>query len=85
MFDRVFPNYEKVFLAEYVNGNEKNMVYMNSEEVKLAEQAAIAYDVCRKNPFWILYDLLKHEERDGKAFIESFNAIEAIENKKNSL
>ena len=65
MFDIVFPSYEKVLLAEYVNGNEGRMVYMNSDEVKLAEQAPIAHDVCRKNPFWILYDLLKHEERDG--------------------
>lgn len=61
------------------------MVYLNSDEVKLAEQPSIVHDVCRKNPYWILYDLLKHEERDGKAFIESFAAIESIENKKSSI
>jgi len=28
------------------------------------------------NPYWLLYDLIKHEERDGKAFLESVKAIE---------
>jgi hypothetical protein len=29
-----------------------------------------------QNPFWLLYDLTKHEERDGKAFLEGIKAIE---------
>lgn len=41
------------------------MVYLNGSEAKLAEQPSIAHDVSRKNPYWILYDMLKHEERDG--------------------
>lgn len=38
-----------------------------------------------QNPYWLLYDLTKHEERDGKAFLESIRAIEQYENKKYEL
>lgn len=65
LFSQILPTYEKTLLAEYVEGNEDKMVYLNSDEVKLGEQASMAADVCQKNPYWILYDLLKHEERDG--------------------
>ena len=39
----------------------------------------------KQNPYWLLYDLIKHEERDSKAFIEAIQAIEAYENKKYEL
>jgi len=28
-----------------------------------------------KNPYWLLYDLIKNEERDGRAFVELIQAI----------
>lgn len=39
----------------------------------------------KQNPYWLLYDLIQHEERDSKAFLEAITAIEAYENKKYEL
>ena len=28
------------------------------------------------NPYWLIYDLIKNEERDGRAFVEVIDAVE---------
>jgi hypothetical protein len=38
-------------------------------------------DSLRRNPYWLLYDLVKREERDGCAFLECRQAIEFYERK----
>lgn len=36
------------------------MVYENSEEAKLNEHAAVVSGTTNKNPYWSLYDMIKH-------------------------
>jgi hypothetical protein len=32
--------------------------------------------ILQGNPYWLLYDLIKNEERDGRAFAELIKSIE---------
>lgn len=69
MFSRIIPSYEKEMLIEYTNGKEECLVYENSEQAKLLEHGTVVAETTSKNPYWALYDMIKHEERDGRAFI----------------
>ena len=51
----------------------------------MCEHSSIINDICVKNPFWLLYDMLKHEQRDGKAFMEMIKSRENLESKRHSL
>jgi len=37
----------------------------------------------KTNPYWGIYDLLKNEERDAKAFVELIQSIQFYANKEN--
>lgn len=69
IFSKVIPTYEKLMLTEYTNGKEASMVYENSEEAKLNEHATVVSSTTNKNPYWSLYDMIKHEERDGRVLV----------------
>lgn len=66
MFTRIIPEYEKCCLTEYVNYDESKMVYINPKNVKLQEHGPVIANLCRKNPYWLIYDLVKLEDRDGE-------------------
>ena len=52
-------------MFEYVDGKEQLMIYANSSNAKLQEHGNIAKIITKKNPYWLVYDLIKLEERDG--------------------
>ena len=66
-------------------GSEDELVYANSSEAKFLEHEKIVRETLKKNPYWFFYDLIKHESRDGEAFLECAKAIEEYENKKYEL
>jgi hypothetical protein len=61
-------------LAEY--GTADRMLYGNIQLPKLEKHEADAGALVARNPYWLLYDLIKNEERDGRAFIELLRSIE---------
>ena len=42
------------------------MIYANTSNAKMQEHGNIARIVTKKNPYWLVYDLIKLEERDGQ-------------------
>lgn len=70
MFTRIIPEYEKCCLTEYVNYDDSKMVYINPSNAKLQEHGPIIANLCRKNPYWLIYDLVKLEDRDGEVRTE---------------
>jgi hypothetical protein len=42
------------------------MIYANTGNAKMQEHGNIAKLVTKKNPYWLIYDLIKLEERDGQ-------------------
>lgn len=42
----------------------------------LASHLATVEAAVTRNPYWLLYDLIKNEERDGRAFMELLYSIE---------
>jgi hypothetical protein len=75
LFCRILPEYEKNCLSEYVDGNETLMMYGNSGNAKMQEHGNIAKVVTKKNPYWLVYDLIKLEERDGQVRRLRFSGI----------
>lgn len=61
------------------------MIYANSGNAKLQEHGNIAKIITKKNPYWLIYDLIKLEERDGQAFLESIQSRENLELKKQEI
>jgi len=53
-----------------------NLIYGNASNQTCAHHELEITKVLDKNPYWMLYDLIKNEERDGRAFIEILNAID---------
>ena len=51
-------------------------------EAKFQEHAHVVEQALKRNPYWLLYDVIKHEDRDGQAFLECVSAIQEYENKK---
>ena len=85
LYCRILPEYEKTCLFEYVDGKEQLMIYANSSNAKLQEHGNIAKIITKKNPYWLVYDLIKLEERDGLAFLESIQSRENLELKKQEI
>jgi len=52
------------------------MLYGNIQLEKLEKHEGDAKALVARNPYWLLYDLIKNEERDGKAFIDLLRTIE---------
>ncbi len=42
------------------------MIYGNSTQAKVQEHGKITKIITKKNPYWLVYDLIKLEERDGE-------------------
>ena len=74
LFTNILPNYEKTCLQEYCNYSQDKLLYLNESEAKLNEHSVIAEDSLRENKYWLLYDMIRHEERDGLAFLEAILA-----------
>lgn len=41
--------------------------------------------MCNKNPYWLIYDLVKYEDRDGEAFMAAIESRTKLENKKHDI
>jgi len=68
------------------------MIYANSGNAKLQEHGNIAKIVTKKNPYWLIYDLIKLEQRDGQvyplptqAFLESIQSGRSLTVKKEDI
>lgn len=68
------------------------MLYANSGNAKMQEHGNIARIITKKNPYWLIYDLIKLEERDGmvtpsfmQAFLDSIQSRENLELKKQEI
>jgi hypothetical protein len=61
-------------MESYVD--EKDLVYINPCNSECAEHEVEISKVLNKNPYWLLYDLIKNEERDGRAFAELIDTID---------
>ena len=72
LFTRSLPDYEKVCLTEYVGYEESKTIFINPINVKFNEQAQNITTACLKNPYWLIYDLIKYEDRDGEVNILIF-------------
>lgn len=83
-FGIFIPSFEQQCLKEYV-WNESELITLNNSEAKFEEHGAVLRQILKNNPYWLLYDLIRHEERDSKAFLESIAAVELYENKKYEL
>ena len=55
--------------------NEDELISIHPNEAKFQEHGRVAEEALKKNPYWLLYDVIKHEDRDGKAFLECVKAI----------
>lgn len=66
MFTRFLPEYEKTCLIEYTNYDDSKTVFINPSNSKFQEQAQLITNLCSKNPYWLIYDLVKYEDRDGE-------------------
>ena len=63
-------------MPEYL-GQNASLLYSNNENTpQLKDHVNYIEDFTRRNPFWMLYDLIKNEERDGRAFMELLFSIE---------
>lgn len=49
-------------------------MYANPNNAKMQEHANISKVITKKNPYWLIYDLIKLEERDGQAFLEAIQS-----------
>lgn len=81
LFSKCLPSYEQQCLVECIQ-DESELIAINQAEAKFLEHELVIKESLKQNPFWLLYDLIKHEERDSKAFLETITAMEAYENKK---
>ena len=73
-FYKIMKQYESILLSEYAS--EPQLLYLNPEFEKLQTHQESVADLTRRNPFWWLYDLIKNEERDVRAFGELIKSIE---------
>ena len=63
-------------MPEYL-GQNSSLLYSNNQFTpQLKDHISVIEDSTRRNPFWMLYDLIKNEERDGRAFMELLYSIE---------
>lgn len=65
--------------------DESELISINQAEAKFLEHELVIKESLKQNPYWLFYDLIRHEERDSKAFLEAITAVEAYENKKYEL
>lgn len=64
-------------MPEYLSPGACLLYSQNNEHTpQLSDHIAVAEDITQRNPYWILYDLIKNEERDGRAFVELLYSIE---------
>lgn len=57
-------------------------MFINPSNSKFQEQAQLITNLCSKNPYWLIYDLVKYEDRDGEAFMAAIESRTKLENKK---
>lgn len=69
LFTYVFSNYELNCLLEYVDKQESLTLYANPSANDFYSHGEQAIASMSRNPFWLLYDLIKQEEKDGKAIV----------------
>lgn len=64
-------------MCEYLKEGD-NLLYTNNNDLtpQLNDHLAVIEDLTKRNPYWLLYDLIKNEERDGRAFVELLYSIE---------
>ena len=58
--------YEEVILTGFIEPNR--LLYADKEQNQLLKHEKIMQKITSTNPYWLLYDLIKNEERDGRAF-----------------
>ncbi len=65
-------------MPEYLSlSNSISLLYTNNQDYpQLKQHFNVIQDLTKNNPFWLLYDLIKNEERDGRAFVELLQSIE---------
>jgi hypothetical protein len=70
-------SYEENIMREYLTGGTCLLYTNNNDNTpQLNDHFAVVEDFTKRNPFWLLYDLIKNEERDGRAFMELLYSIE---------
>lgn len=68
-------------MIEYVK-DDSDLISINQSEAKFQEHEAVVRGNLAHNPYWLLYDLMRHEERDGNSFLETIKAVPTYENRK---
>lgn len=66
--------YEEAIMTTYSEPDK--LIYINPKFNVCQQHEDLAIKTAETNPYWILYDLIKNEERDGRAFVELIKSIE---------
>ena len=64
VFDRILPAYEEGSMAEFTNGDESKFLFARVHENEdFATKKNKYQQAAKQNPYWLIYDILKFEER----------------------
>ena len=67
VYDRILPRYEANTIVEFADGSESGCIFKVSQFPEL--DLSGLKEINNNNPFWLLYDLLKFEQREAKVFL----------------
>lgn len=84
VFDRILPAYEEGSLVEFGNGGEgnKGLLFARVHEFEeLALKKNRFQQAAKQNPYWLVYDVLKFEEREMEAVQDTFKGLAKINDK----
>lgn len=78
----LLSRYEKNTIAEFADGRQDKLVYLRETNEALRGHQELLNSAVRNNPFWLLSDLIKLEQKDCHAFLETMDAIDQINHKR---
>jgi len=69
VFDRILPAYEEGSMAEFTNSDESKYLFAKIHEYEeLAAKKNKFQQAAKQNPYWLIYDVLKFEEREMEVY-----------------
>jgi hypothetical protein len=78
LFATALPTYERTCIKELIEGSASKLLY-EQERNPAKAHGDLAVAALKHNPYWLIYDIMKLEERDGEAMIAAIKDKDLLE------